>query len=107
MIVLKNKEHLAKKKHICNFCCNPINIGQKYNYQTGINDGFYVWKSHINCNKLSYILNMYEDHYDEGVSSDFFSESIIEKYKDIKGRSIDLPDFNTMLNFIIDFYIVK
>jgi hypothetical protein len=77
------KEVKARKQHYCSFCGEKIVIDEKYMKSTHIYDGqVYDWKAHKYCFKLAHTLNMYSEC-DEGVTMDFFMESVSEKHSDI------------------------
>jgi hypothetical protein len=107
MITLSDsKETKARKEHQCNFCGGKIVKGLKYINSTHIYDGLYHWKSHIYCNKLVHDLNMYRECNDDGVTQDFFIESVSEKYIEIMLdilHAIDLPiriSITEQLNYV-------
>lgn len=83
MQVLDQKNRIAHKEHKCNFCGGIIPIGEKYDWQKNIYAGkLYEWKSHLSCCAIVYKLDMFYDA-DEGVSEDYFKESINEAYNQI------------------------
>jgi len=84
MQIIEEGKHIARKEHTCNFCGGVINIGEEYDYQKNKQDGeFNTWKSHLKCIELSHALKMYDDIYDEGLTSDDFYEYINETIKDL------------------------
>lgn len=69
---LKNKDVIAKKRHVCDWCGKNINKGEKYNYQTFIFDGdFCDWHSHLSCSHVASAIWDYVDP-DDGMDSDAF-----------------------------------
>jgi hypothetical protein len=47
-------EHVARKKHLCDFCSTAINIGERYTKATGVFEGdFFVLKEHLDCHAAS------------------------------------------------------
>lgn len=75
------KEYKSIKSHVCNFCGGRIAIGEKYNKSTHKYDGqIYDWKTHLHCDYLADKLKMYNEVYDEGLSSDAFQETISEEH---------------------------
>ena len=74
--ILDEKDRKARKEHRCNFCGLPINKGNMYNRQVAKIDDVYTWKSHLHCNEIASRLNMYEDCWDEGVTTDNFHEIV-------------------------------
>lgn len=50
---LTRKTPNAKKKHICDLCGGEIDVGEKYERQSGMVDGeFYEMKSHSSCMEI-------------------------------------------------------
>ena len=79
MIQLNISYPIARKEHKCMFCCESINVGDKYERQTNIFDGqIYDWVCHLECQKITGLLNMFDDYNDEGITSEYFQESISE-----------------------------
>lgn len=76
MGTLSNSTPTARKEHKCEFCGGIIAIGEKYEKQTFIHDGYiYDWICHCKCSELASELNMYDDC-DDGLDSDGFIESL-------------------------------
>lgn len=70
----------ANKEHRCDFCSEKIAQGETYLKSTHKNDGdVYDWKTHKYCGELATKLKMY-DNADEGVTQDFFMESVEVEY---------------------------
>lgn len=69
---------IARKVHICNLCGCVIPKGEKYQRQTNVFDGhIYDFVCHCDCDTVASQLNMYSDcDYDEGLTSEFFTEAI-------------------------------
>lgn len=87
MQILSETTPTARKKHRCDFCGQPIDVGEKYDYQFNVNDGDACsWKTHSSCSALASKLNMYHECDDEGVGSDDFYEFVCSKYRDITGK---------------------
>ena len=79
MIELKNANPIAKKEHICNWCDGKIAKGEKYNRQTILFDGsIYDWKSHLDCLKLTGLLDMFDYDDGEGINDETFRECVDE-----------------------------
>ena len=78
---IKDFHPIARKEHICELCGCKINKGQKYYRQTNIFDGrIYDWIEHEECREIASELDMYDEcDYDEGLSTDLFTE-IIDDY---------------------------
>lgn len=83
MEILKQQVQKAKKVHKCDYCGMAIPSGELYEY-SAIKNGsdFYIWKNHIDCQRLALKLNMFEGSQD-GVCSDMFWEYIHEYINDI------------------------
>ena len=106
MDTIKTSKPKARKAHKCNFCGGVIEKGEIYNSQTNVYDGsMYVWKSHIKCGEIAYVLRMYDDA-DEGVTSEDFSEFINNEFCEIfKETPIDNSKaFLVRLDSVISFY---
>jgi hypothetical protein len=73
-LIKHTKNRKAKKEHLCNFCCEKIDVGELYDYQFNT-DGNEAWefKSHLDCLNLYSRLRLdYSDDFD----SDWFSEDV-------------------------------
>lgn len=66
--------------------------GLKYNGM------LYSWKSHIHCNELTHLLNMFE-YADEGLSADAFQENISEEFMK-RFPDDDPPQFEDQVKFL-------
>lgn len=87
MQILSQSTPTAKKKHRCDFCGLPINVGEKYENQFIENLGdAYPWKTHPSCSTLASKLDMYRQCDDEGVTEDDFYEFVCLKYRGITGK---------------------
>ena len=65
----------ARKNHICNFCAGLIPRGDKYHYQVIVNDGdIYTWKSHLHCDEIANVMDMYDFAYDDGLDAYSFQQ---------------------------------
>lgn len=93
MQILSESTPKARKEHTCNYCSGIIEKGEKYNSASMLYDGFYVWKSHITCQELSGLLNM-DDGLDDGVTQDYFMETIMDEYFERIGKpdKINIPE---------------
>lgn len=79
MIELNRSYPTARKEHKCMCCGGVINVGDKYERQTIIYDGqIYDWVCHLECQKITGLLNMFDYCNDEGVTADYFQWSICE-----------------------------
>lgn len=80
MVTLKGPEDVkAIKEHTCNYCSLKIRVGETYERSTHKYDDIYTWKAHKHCYQIADKLKMFDDA-DEGVTQDFFQESISETY---------------------------
>ena len=74
---INNKDVTARKEHICNWCGGIIEKGSVYNKQTNIFDNtIYEWKSHLDCYKLTGLLNMSKYDDGAGINEEMFAECI-------------------------------
>jgi len=113
MTELSRGTHKAKKQHICNFCGGIIEIGEVYEVQNISDFGrFYMWKSHISCNKIANKLDMF-DLCDDGVTENDFKEYIQEEYRNIlsdhyndiyESKDFVYPIFEEQLSFVKSHY---
>ena len=86
MTNLKNTNPTAKKEHRCEWCGGKINKGERYDYKVGTFDGdFFTIKSHIDCDKLIYKLDMFE-HSEDGIDSCIFWEYIFNEFKSLSEK---------------------
>lgn len=84
-MVTITSQHEVKslKEHICNFCGLKINKGEIYMKSTHKYEGdIYDWKTHKHCADIAEKLKMYK-YADEGVSMDFFTETIHDEHNDL------------------------
>lgn len=112
-------ETKAVKEHSCNFCAEKITKGETYLKSTHKYDGeVYDWKTHKHCAELAERLKMY-DNADEGVTGDFFQETIhcvhddllfglipneeAQKYSDII-QQLRKVRFKDKLGYVIRYY---
>ena len=67
----------ARKEHKCMWCGCTINVGEKYERQTLKYDNqIYDWVAHLECAKITGLLNMFDDCYGDGLNENDFQESI-------------------------------
>lgn len=87
MTTLQNPTEVkAIKLHHCDFCNEPIRIGQVYLKSVHKGDTVYSWKTHKYCGELADKMKLYDDARDcgyEGVDQDFFMESVSCRHDDI------------------------
>lgn len=104
---LSRKEPIARKDHVCQWCCSPIEKGTKYEYSTHVYDGdVFAWKNHLKCALIAKKLKMFS-RTDEGVGTDFFIDDIREFYE--QERDKDQPELHfskvgEMVDYLIGFY---
>lgn len=89
---------VAKKQHVCDWCCDKIEIGTKYRKQPIFDEGkAFSFKTHKHCDDLVEKLKILEGGFDDGLSSSDFCDFITEEYSKITGRTYDsrnpLPKF--------------
>lgn len=78
---IKREIVTARKRHQCDFCVGWIEKGEKYIRSTFVDGGeIWTWKSHIECDKITKSLNLF-DCFRDGIDSDSFQETI-EEYVD-------------------------
>lgn len=70
----------ARKEHKCMWCGGIIKIGEKYERSTNIYDNqIYDWVSHLECRKVTGLLNMFDYDYDgDGINGDDFVQCLQE-----------------------------
>ena len=81
----ETKQQRARKDHKCSWCELKINKGEIYENTPMVSDGFYVWKSHLDCKKLTNALNMWQNVDFDGLTSDDFERYIFEEARSIRG----------------------
>lgn len=85
MEIIKDNKHIARKIHKCNFCCQQIQVGEKYRYAFCKDDYVYTWKNHLYCDELASKLGWFgegvltEDDFWEYVSNEFDKLDISER----------------------------
>jgi hypothetical protein len=104
MDILSTHIYKAQKQHKCNFCNGKISIGERYVSCSIVSDGFYIWKSHLRCDKIANKLNMYNDYQDEGLTSDSFQEFICEEYKNLSDKN---ESFENKLNIVCNHHLIQ
>lgn len=74
MQIIRQEEVKAKKQYKCNYCCELIEVGERYNYAYIKYEGYtYPWRSHLHCIELASKLGWF----DEGpVTEDDFWEHV-------------------------------
>ena len=75
---ISRKERTARKPHICDYCGETINPGEKYDHAVLKYEGsIYTWDAHQRCQKIaSEIWDMVDP--DAGMTSDEFQEACAE-----------------------------
>lgn len=96
----------ARKDHMCDWCGQVINKGEKYQYAVYKYDDIYSWKNHLRCMELALTLKM--EGY-EGITEDIFQEYITEEFKEIwikidvkhyESKDFVIPSFKDQLEFV-------
>lgn len=105
----------ARNDHRCNYCNGIIPKGSSYDRSTHKFDGtVYSWKSHLSCGAIASKLEMFENSSGDGVTMDFFQESIIEEYREImiktnlelyESKEFVYPKFHEQLAFLVKYHI--
>lgn len=99
----------ARKEHVCDWCNQKIEKGQKYTRSFCKEDYVYVWKNHIHCEKIAQEINMFD--YGSVTESDFV-ENIQNEYQKImsdnynelyESKDFKYPDFKNQLYFVCEF----
>lgn len=103
--VLNERTPVARKKHQCDLCYGPIEVGTQYHLSTNVDSGeIWSFKSHLSCNRLAHVLNMYRDLIEhgnfDGLTGDDFQQCIISAYQ-------KLPEANTSDAFDMQLELVK
>lgn len=72
---------MARKKHQCCFCFEPIFVGEKYNRRSGVSDGD-MWTMHMHpeCNAYATKHLSHDDY--EDLSERSFDRPLDERYAD-------------------------
>ena len=88
--VLSDTVKKARKKHICDFCGCPIEIGEMYANQSIACDGsVYTWKAHIICMDALSIFDM-DNGWGDGVDWQTFQDCISQKWHETQKDGKDL-----------------
>lgn len=68
----------ARKEHRCMYCGGTIKVGEMYERKTLKYDSqIYDWVCHLECQKITGLLNMFDYDYDgDGINENDFQESI-------------------------------
>ena len=75
--ILSTSKPKAAIEHICDYCGGIINKGEIYNKANLKYDGeFYTWKNHIKCGNLANDLNMFDDLWTDGLTSEDFGDNV-------------------------------
>lgn len=109
MEIISTSKQKARKKHICNFCELPIEIGTIYERQVCKDSDIYTWKSHIYCSEIAHKLKMFDGVWNDGLTANDFKECITQEYKSLiiltdESFSI-LPPFKNQLEYVITHYL--
>lgn len=110
MKVISTNKRKARKIHTCEFCYDKIEVREIYSNQACVyDDKIYHWKTHLKCNNISNVLNMY-DYCDEGLDGDTFREIIQVEFDNIwrkkdndhyESKDFVIPTFRDQLTFVI------
>lgn len=102
---------VARKQHICNWCCQKIQIGESYRKQTIFAEGSaYTWKNHRHCDALADRLEMFESHDNgDGLSQSDFYDCITEEFRNIMyenhgisyNSASSMPEFSKRMKIVI------
>ena len=105
MVILSQSIPTAKKPHKCDYCEELINLGEIYMNSFIIGDYPYTWKNHLSCHQLCNTLNLFKDAGDEGVSNEYFWDSVIDKHKELFNLDIsESSNFAEILNNVKKYY---
>ena len=75
---IKSEWRKARKRHVCNYCGEFIEPGEKYLYSLQKYDGYlYSWESHEKCEFIAQEIWSYCDP-DEGMTEEDFMEGVEE-----------------------------
>ena len=100
LTLLRTNKRIANKHHICNYCSTTIEKGDEYLDSVCVQDNIYHWCSHLHCDKLTYLLDMWKESYCDGLDEESFQQYIIEEYKNITNIT-ENSDFYYCLNYLI------
>lgn len=115
MIQLSNKKVKANKEHICDWCELKINKKEIYSRQSNVDDGsIFRWKNHIHCADLMDKIGAYDGG--DGVGTEDFQEYVKNEYQTVmsnhfndiyESKDFKYPNFETRLNFVLDFHKIE
>jgi hypothetical protein len=105
MKTISSTTPVARKQHTCDYCCEKIEIGTKYENSFLVDDYPYTWKNHIHCQEIAENIKMF----DEGnCNEQLFYEVISEEYTTlIDEKDATIRTFSEQLNFILDHYKIN
>lgn len=115
MEIIKTINPKARKQHVCDYCNSVIEIGETYENQTIVNSSsLYVWKNHLKCKEIADFLNMFDETYGEGLTSDDFHEFIRDEFliimSEMFNENYESDNFKHLLfeeelNFVCKYYL--
>ena len=77
METIRDNIQVARRIHRCDWCCQQIQVGEKYRSSFCKDDYVYTWKNHLHCQELASKLGWF----DEGsVTEDDFYEYVINEF---------------------------
>lgn len=103
----------ARKPHRCSYCGCAIEKGEVYERTTLKYDEIYTWKSHLKCVELTKKLKMFDEVYDEGLTSYDFQEYIYYEFDKVcvnqglehyREESMPTPTFKEKLDFVYQYH---
>ena len=101
MIVISDDKRKARKRHVCNFCGEFIEVGEIYNIQTIKDDDIYVWKSHGICYEFALDNQDLLLESDNIITQSSFCDLVYEKIGDIHGEDADdIIDNHTIFEMV-------
>jgi len=100
-------EVTTRKPHTCEWCGRRIPAGERAVKFSGRGEDFYYGYSHIDCERLIYKLNMFDNlELGEGLSGDMWCEYVREAWQGIEGNANkNNPPFSTALEGVKAHYL--
>jgi len=97
MYILSDKKAKARKEHICNLCCDPIEKGEFYYKQVNVDGGLNEFKRHIKCDEVCEMMDWYSD---DGIDSNLFTELVVDECSIIVGDRARNMEFSEKLDIV-------
>lgn len=104
--LISDNTHTAKKKHLCDLCHLPIEVGEKYKRQFWEDGHAYAFKMHLVCEDISRHYSQEHDSFDnEGYDHNYFSNDVCENFASVTGYIRDGFKYKEMVQIFKEHWI--